>query len=298
MDLPLVSVLMTSYNREKYIGAAIESVLASSYENFELIITDDGSKDRTVEIARHYAAGDARIRVYVNEKNLGQFPNRNYAAELARGKYIKYLDSDDLIYPHGLEVLVEMMSKFPDAGYGLCSLDQDEKMIFPFLLGPEASYERHFLKNIPLFHKAPLSSIMRKDAFLSVGGFTNNRGEGDYEMWLALSARFDVVLMPHGIVWYREHDEQIDLQRRINPLIRFYYFLVTLKYMGDACPLDAAKRKVVQDETHILMVKYILLSFFKHSPAQARTMYREAGYGLADFAGKAFKAILQKMKLA
>src|ERR1700682_441555 len=121
-DYPKVSVLMTAYNREKYIGEAIESVLASSYANFELIIVDDCSKDNTVKIAKAYAEKDSRIKVFVNEKNLGDYLNRNRAAELAQGKYIKYLDSDDLIYYYALEVMVKYMEKFPDAGFGLSSL--------------------------------------------------------------------------------------------------------------------------------------------------------------------------------
>lgn len=291
---PLVSVLMTSYNREKYIGAAIESVLASTYKNFELIITDDQSKDATVKIAQKYAAVDSRIKVVVNEKNLGQFKNRNFAASLAKGKYIKYLDSDDLIYPTGLEVLVNMMEQFPDAGYGLCSLWPDEKLIFPFMLSTEEAYKRHFLQKIPLFHKAPLSSIINKDAFFKVGGFTNFQGEGDYEMWLALSTRFNVVLMPDGVVWYREHEEQIDFKRRTDPLVQFYYFLVTLKYLGHNCPLVPEQAKKIVDETESNMVKFIFLTFFKSSPKKALQMYNISNFNASRFIGLAFRAILSK----
>src|SRR5258708_16190742 len=112
-DKPIVSVLMTAYNREKYIAEAIESVMASTYVNFELIILDDCSKDKTVEIARKYETRDKRIRVYVNEENLGDYPNRNQAASYANGKYLKYLDSDDIIYYFGLDVMVNSMEKFP-----------------------------------------------------------------------------------------------------------------------------------------------------------------------------------------
>src|ERR1700748_2916719 len=98
MASPLVSVLMTAYNREKYIEEAIESVLASSYTNLELIIVDDCSKDNTVEIARSYEARDPRVKVFINEKNLGDYPNRNRAASLAKGEYIKYVDSDDVMF--------------------------------------------------------------------------------------------------------------------------------------------------------------------------------------------------------
>ena len=91
--VPLVSVLMTAYNREKYIAEAIESVLASTYSNLELIIVDDCSKDNTLQIATNYQAKDDRIKVYKNEKNLGDYPNRNKAASYAKGKYLKYVDS-------------------------------------------------------------------------------------------------------------------------------------------------------------------------------------------------------------
>ena len=95
---PLVSVLMTAYNREKYIEEAIGSVLASTYTYFELIIVDDCSKDKTVEIAKKYERMDERVKVYINETNLGDYPNRNKAASYASGEYLKYVDSDDLVY--------------------------------------------------------------------------------------------------------------------------------------------------------------------------------------------------------
>src|SRR5690606_2521559 len=101
MSTPLVSVLMTVYNREKYIAEAIKSVLASTYQNWELIIVDDQSMDNSVAIAQSFAQKDPRIQVHVNKENLGDYPNRNRAASYAKGKYLKYVDSDDLIYPYG-----------------------------------------------------------------------------------------------------------------------------------------------------------------------------------------------------
>jgi glycosyltransferase involved in cell wall biosynthesis len=204
---PLVSVLITSYNREKYIAAAIESVLASTYKNFELIIVDDGSKDSTVSIAQKYAAEDNRISVYINERNLGDYPNRNKAASYAKGKYIKYVDADDYIYPWGLACLVDMMEQFPGAGWGLCSLHQFTGKPFPFQLSPEEAYLYHY-EGPGLFHKAPLSSIIKKEVFDAVGGFNPIRMAGDFDMWHRLARAYPVVLMPHGMVWYRSHGEQ------------------------------------------------------------------------------------------
>src|SRR5260370_25138306 len=97
---PCISVLLTSYNREEFIAEAIESVLAQSLTDYELIVCDDRSSDRTVEIVNAYAARDARIRVSINERNLGDYGNRRRVARLARGRFLKYHDSDDVMYRH------------------------------------------------------------------------------------------------------------------------------------------------------------------------------------------------------
>lgn len=202
-----ISVLMTTYNRERYVREAIDSVLQSSFQNFELIVVDDGSSDQTVSIVQAMAADDERIKLHINPSNLGDYPNRNQAASHAKGKYLKYVDADDLIYPWGLQVLWESMEKFPDAGWGLCSLAQDRSRIFPFELSPAEAYRYHYL-GPRLFHKAPLSSIIRKSLFDVVGGFEPHRMVGDFEMWHRLAKVSSVVLMPHGMVWYRFHDQQ------------------------------------------------------------------------------------------
>ena len=84
MSRPLVTVLLTAYNRERYIVASIESVLAQSCGNFELVVVDDRSSDATLAIAREYERKDSRVRVHANERNLGDYGNRNFAASLAR----------------------------------------------------------------------------------------------------------------------------------------------------------------------------------------------------------------------
>ncbi|HLI92720.1 MAG TPA: glycosyltransferase family 2 protein [Puia sp.] len=203
---PLVSVLMTSYNREKYIAQAIESVLVSSYRNFELIIVDDCSGDKTVEIAKGYAAKDERVKVYVNEKNLGDYPNRNKAASYARGKYIKYLDADDLIYYYGLEVMINYMERFPSAGFGLASIVSNENP-FPICIGPAAIYLENF-DGFGHFSRAPGSSIIRLDSFTKVGGFSGARMIGDFELWCKLGRYYDMVKFPFDLYWNRLHDEQ------------------------------------------------------------------------------------------
>ena len=232
---------MTSYNREKFIGSAIESVLNSTYTNFELIIVDDHSNDHTVSIEKTYAARDQRIKLYINDKNLGDYPNRNKAASYATGEYLKYIDSDDYIYPWGLQMLVTMMEQFPESGWGLCSLIQDISRPFPFELTPREAYEYHY-RGPGLFHKAPLSSIIRRKVFDEVKGFSSQRMVSDSEMWHKLALKYKVLLMPDGIVWNREHNMQ-EVKSRLKYLVEYEKIMIDYLRNKD-CPLD---QKVAND---------------------------------------------------
>ena len=110
---------MTSYNRSALIGEAVESVLDSGYSSFELIIVDDASTDDTVAIAQAYACKDDRIKVFVNEINIGDYLNRNKAASYATGKYLKYVDSDDKLLKGGLQYCVACMEQNAKADWAM-----------------------------------------------------------------------------------------------------------------------------------------------------------------------------------
>jgi glycosyltransferase involved in cell wall biosynthesis len=206
MSVPIISVLMTAYNQEKYISEAIESVLASTFKDFELIIVDDCSKDNTVEIARKYEELDSRIKVYINEDNLGDYPNRNKAASYAIGKYLKYLDSDDVIYPHSLTVMVNAMEQFPEAGFGLSAIG-DVKFPYPKMINMKTAYLEHF-GTYGHFDRAPGSAIISKKKFDMVGGFSGKRMIGDNELWFTLARYYPLVKLPRDLVWDRIHDSQ------------------------------------------------------------------------------------------
>ncbi len=281
-EKPLVSVLMTTYNREKYLAAAIESVLASTYENFELLVVDDQSKDKSLEIARSYAARDKRVRSVLNEQNLGDYPNRNKAASLAQGKYLKYVDADDAIYPVGLQVLVEGMEQFPDAGFGLASLPQDSERMYPFALQPAEAYKRHYFDK-QLFHKAPLSAIIRKDAFEAVGGFSGRRYLGDFEMWHILAAKFSVVLMQQGVVWYRVHEEQEMQHNRTDFTIPFKYVQCAEEMLlRDECPLNDADKAKALKKVKWNQARYILGVGKNHSLKIMHRLKKESGMGYGE----------------
>lgn len=111
MQNPLISVVVPVYNTEKFVGATIESVQAQSYSNWELILVDDCSKDKSVEVCTRYASQDPRIRILAMEKNSGALEARNEGIRNAKGRFLCFLDSDDTYEPEKLKTQIEFMLK-------------------------------------------------------------------------------------------------------------------------------------------------------------------------------------------
>lgn len=254
---------MTAFNNEEFIADAINSVLASSFKNFELIVVDDNSFDKSYEIAKLLANKDQRIKVFKNPINQGDYPNRNIAAKYASGKYLKFVDADDYIYPWGLEMLINMMEANPKAGWGLCSLSQDYHMPFPILLNSEQAYKYNYL-GPGLFHKAPLSSIIRKEEFFISGGFTGKKYLGDYEFWHIISKMSPVLLMPQGIVWSRTHDKQESRHIRKDVLEPFKYVLLAERMLkSEDCPLLMKDKKVALEKINQRISRLVFRTLIK-----------------------------------
>ena len=221
---PVISVIMTAYNREKYIAEAIESVLASTYENFELIIVDDGSKDNTVKIAKEYERKDNRVKVYENENNLGDYPNRNQAAIYAKGKYLKYVDSDDTIYPEGLNYCVESMEAHPDADWGIIF---PEKISKEYVLNSKDAIEKHFFER-PFLKAGPGQTILKRDFFIRIGMYPVLYGPAnDMYFNLLAASKGKVLVLQDTFLFYRRHEEQE--QSNI-----YSYLYNNCKYLKDA----------------------------------------------------------------
>jgi len=264
MNMPLVSVLMTAFNREKYIAEAIESVLASSYQNFELIIVDDCSSDNTVEIAKQYAQRDPRIKVHINEQNLGDYKNRNRAASLATGKYLKYLDSDDLIYRHGLAVMVESMEQFPDAAVGISSPCIQDTQPYPIALSPFETYTKHFF-DYYFLDMGPTGLIFNTQLFRAIGCFSGKNYFGDSEILLKIAAAYPCVLINSSVIFWRKHgDQEIIYEKKdlTAPVLR--YDILHEALSSAACPLspETSKKLIRYHKQHIFrhLVKHAIIS--------------------------------------
>jgi glycosyltransferase involved in cell wall biosynthesis len=240
--MPTVSVLVTVYNREAYIAHCLESVLASTWQDFEVIVVDDNSADASAAIVEGYASRDSRLRLYRNPENLGDYGNRQRAARLASGRYLKYVDSDDLIYRHGLAIMVEAMDAYSEAALGLCYSRPEEIEPYPWKLTPEQAWRREFL-GAGCMGCGPTGAIIRRERFFEVGGFRNWGVLNDTDLWYRLSARWPLLLMPPGLTWWRRHARQ---ESTIDDASTAYLergFQLSLETLGAPdCPLSTAER--------------------------------------------------------
>ena len=114
IKMPKVTVLMSVYNGEKHLREAIDSILNQTFGDFEFLIINDGSTDRTADILQSYQ--DSRIKIIHNEKNIGLTKSLNKGLKLAKGEYLARMDADDISYPNRLEVQYEYMEKNPNVG--------------------------------------------------------------------------------------------------------------------------------------------------------------------------------------
>ena len=212
-NAPLVSVVMTAYNRADLIGESIESVLHQSFTDFELIVVDDGSTDETVAIASRYLS-DPRVRLHRNERNLGDYPNRNQAAAFATGRFLKYHDSDDVMYSHCLHVMVSSLLAEPRADFAVTSGRSWPDGAVPMLLTPRLAYEREFFST-GIFQHGPACGLFKTDFFRAIGGFPEHGGASDYLFWFKACAAGRTLLVAGDLFYYRIHAGQM-LQREQN----------------------------------------------------------------------------------
>jgi glycosyltransferase involved in cell wall biosynthesis len=216
---PLFTVTTVTYNSSKWIREAIESILSSSFGDFELLIADDCSTDDTWEIVNEYQ--DPRIRSWRNEKNVGQWINRNRALKEAKGKYIIFVDGDDVLYQHTLRNLSEYVDQFPEAVsiWGVFS-QQLLFCIFPVLLQPKETMNWVYAANLPIAFIGLGETVFKVDIFREIGGFSNEFIASDTHSKKRIAMEGPVLLVPSGLMFWRTSDTQ--QSQKLNKGLRGY----------------------------------------------------------------------------
>ncbi len=207
-EIPKVTVLLSVFNDQKYIGEAIESILSQTYKNFELLIIDDCSKDGTVEVINKFK--DPRIRLVANEENIDISKSLNKGLSLARGKYIARHDSDDLSSAQRLQRQVEFLDKNRDyAAVGSRTEFIDEK-------GNNAGYWKQEVHAEEVFYSLSYrccltssSMMFVKSTVISLGGYDESSSHAeDYELFFRLSRKHKIYVLPEYLVKYRIRENQ------------------------------------------------------------------------------------------
>lgn len=285
---PRVSVLVTVFNREHILEETIRSVQESSFQDFEIVIVDDCSKDKSYQLAQTLAETDSRIRVFRNEKNLGDYANRNRAASLANGRLLKYLDADDLIYRFSLATMVDAMDRFPLAGLGLSWSVIDPDLAYPHLVKPAEFAERHFFGRSPI-GVGPSAAIIRRECFDDVGGFSGRQFVGDTELWMKLGEKWPIVSLPPALVWWRRHEGQqmsLEMQR---PQVLNVRHRLELDYLNSTVHLSVDRKRLAERQLRYRHGRRLLsLCLKQKSPQLLWRLVAESGLSGMDL----FRSIL------
>ena len=228
----LVSVIIPVYNREKYIAETIQSVLTQTYDSWEIIIVNDGSVDRSEEIALSFGE---QIR-YVSQTNQGIGAARNAGVRLAKGAFLAFLDSDDLWIPDKLTKQMAVLLGTP-------SLDMAFGYVQPFVSPELRNEERPAIRSateiMPGYQAGTM--LIRRDAFHQVGGFETNWELGEFLDWYARARDLGLksFMLPEVVMKRRLHKSNLGSIKRDN---RVDYVRV-LKSVLDRRRMKAATRE-------------------------------------------------------
>lgn len=228
--MPKVSVVIPTYNREDLLPETIESVLAQTYKDFEIIVIDDGSTDNTREVISKFP-----IR-YFYQENQGVSAALNNGAVLAQGEYVAFLGSDDIWLKDILEREVEVLDKNPDVGfvYSQMYLMDGDGTAFrvkesTFMNSSGIVDREEQLKELLFYCRMiPSATTMRRNCFNEVGGFhTDLSFSEDYHLFVRLVKRFQVAFIAEPLVKHRLHRNQ--LHRNVPPKIAEKALLLILQ---------------------------------------------------------------------
>jgi glycosyltransferase involved in cell wall biosynthesis len=254
---PTISICIPTYNGARYLRECLDSVLAQTFSNFEVLIVDDKSSDETVTIAQEYAKGDQRFKIIQNEKNLGLVTNWNHCIELAQGEWIKVLFQDDLIAPACLEKLLAACQ--PDDAIVFCRRDfifdetisQSLRRNYRELLDLEkllpnsrkispADYCKIVFQNVGTnFIGEPTVVMMRKSTFQKFGVFNPHLIQlADLEMFTRIASNVGIIYVPETLATFRVHSSAAsadNLSKRVcrmklDKAVILHEFLFNSKY--------------------------------------------------------------------
>ena len=317
---PKISIIVPVYNVEKFLAECLDSILSQSFEDFEVLLVNDASEDGSRDICERYASQDARIRILDNEKNLGQSMSRNYGMREARGDYVTFIDSDDLVDSNYLMKLLSVAeqehAEVVSMGYaeyicqnekyykgrqinivkgmGIIVEDRKKRMDFMcnwgMILVPWGKlYRKDFLQR----HKLHFEKIVSEDILFS---------------FAVLYAADKYLLLPDNLYYYRQNPDSttrggnIDkLRKALESAVRMHRFVnLYLKRMPDI-EADKEMVKKIHDFFTEALWTYLFFQIAKDVPESeifemADGVFKELMPGDSEFVGYLFRKFYSERK--
>jgi glycosyltransferase involved in cell wall biosynthesis len=200
--LPVFSIVIPTYNRATLIGKTLESVFAQRFQDFEVLVVDDGSKDNTKEVVNKF--NDSRLTYFLKE-NGERGAARNYGAARARGQYVNFFDSDDIMCPNHLEVANTMISPAPE----IFHLGYDTRLGDGTLLRRSNSFRGSLNKVILFDNVLSCNGVFLKKEIIDEYRFCEDRdlsSSEDWELWIRLACRFKIHYLNEITTTVIDHD--------------------------------------------------------------------------------------------
>ncbi len=261
--MPEISVLMSCYNASKYLAEAIESILNQTFDNFEFIAIDDGSRDNTSDILKDYARADSRI-ILLEKENTGLTNSLNIGLKTARGKWIARMDADDVSLPNRFEDQLEFVQVHAGVillGTSCIVIDQSGKEIRRYEY--TAVHHQLIKKILRGFSFFPHSSaLFLREPVLRIGAYRERlNGAEDKDLWFRLSSLGRIYCMKEPLIKLRKHAESVTVENQMSLLLAYAASIsYLLRTEGYADPVDMRhqdyhlflswlEQKLVQEQT-------------------------------------------------
>lgn len=278
---PLFTVATVTFNSGKWVRNTIESILSSSFTDFELLISDDHSTDDTWAIIQQY--DDPRVRVWRNEKNVGEYPNRNKVMEAAEGRYMLYVDGDDILYKHTLRNLAEYILAFPKAqmiwGVPPASIDF---AVMPYVSEPEVTMRLLYETTIPLAVIGFTETVFSTEALKRVGGLPTTYSIGDTYIKKRMALECSVLLVPMGFMFWRRTDNQASSQVNRSDKNFLEAWLIDRQIMAQY--VSPRKDAILRQLKGSFLRRLLINTLLKGKPGRFVELWSGAGLKLSDAA--------------
>lgn len=285
-DEPLISIVIPAFNAEMYLLDAVRSAQSQVHQNIQILIIDDGSTDKSLELAVNCSKKDPRIQV-ISQANAGLSSARNTGLRHATGDYVSFLDSDDTIHPLKISRQIAELER-TGAGIAFCDYYTTDEALVPQAISQTRPKLADISAQLPLQNVfPPHAALVRREVVDQVGGFDESLPSAeDWDYWIRCAEVTSMVHVPGALCAYRRHSGQMHNDRQRMRISQFR--VIRARYCAGSWQrrvafagmhMGEAKFCYSQGRLMRMLVHLIKVAVLARSPRRALQVIRIAGYG-------------------